>query len=55
MMNPSAYSMAGVKRIDPRYSVPSQLNTFTADGIATLKVSRLKIESARFDCPATNR
>ncbi len=38
----------------PWYMVPSQLKTFTPDGIATRKVSAEKTTVASCDCPATN-
>ncbi len=39
---PITYHIGVLRRIDPLYIVASQLKTFTADGIDTLKVSRLK-------------
>ena len=35
--------MGASRRIEPRYMVANQLNTLTAEGMETLKVSALKI------------
>jgi hypothetical protein len=43
-----------VQRIEPLYSVASQLKTLIADGIATLKVIAEKIMFIRLDWPEVN-
>ena len=48
------YHMGVLSMMRPRYIVLSQLKTFTADGIDTLKVRRLKMALTRGDWPLVN-
>ena len=47
-------SMAAVKRMLPRHSVASQLNTFTPDGTAIISVRNIKTEPRKGFMPVTN-
>src|SRR4029450_7266025 len=51
-MKPIAYSIGVSHATEPLYIVAVQLNTFTADGIATRKLRIEKISAADTDCPA---
>src|SRR5438445_12576228 len=53
-MKPTAYSIGVSHEIDPLYIVAVQLNTLTADGIATRKLRMEKISAEYTDSPATN-
>src|SRR3954470_11906679 len=53
-MKPMAYSIGVSHEIEPLYIVAVQLNTFTADGMATRKLRIEKIIAAYTDSPATN-
>src|SRR5919198_6322624 len=53
-MKPYAYSIGVSHDTAPLYIVAVQLNTFTADGIATRKLRIEKISAAYTDWPATN-
>mgnify|MGYP005645328961 CR=1 FL=1 len=48
------YNMLVFQLIEPLYIVASQLNTLTADGIATLKVMNEKITLINGDWPDVN-
>jgi hypothetical protein len=50
-----AYSIGVFRSIDPRYIVVTQLNTLTAEGIATRNVRNEKIAPASVDWPLTKR
>src|SRR5215471_3267334 len=54
-MKPYAYNIGVSHETDPLYSVAVQLNTLTADGIATKKLRIENTIPAYVDCPATNR
>jgi hypothetical protein len=54
LTKPMANSMAGVKRMLPRQSVVSQLNTFIADGMAISSVSNTKNAPRNGFMPDTN-
>ena len=49
-----ANSIAAVKRMLPRHSVASQLNTFTPEGTAIISVRNMKTEPRKGFIPVTN-
>src|SRR5436305_1894902 len=53
-MKPYAYSIGVSHDTEPLYIVAVQLNTFTADGMATRKLRMEKIIAEYTDSPATN-
>ena len=52
--NPSAKSMAGVRRMLPPHRVNSQLKVFTADGTAMMRVVVMKAVPSHGFMPLTN-
>src|SRR4051794_28040178 len=54
-MNAKKYSIGVLNVIDPRYSVPIQLNTLIAEKIATNIDIAPKIAASNCEIPATNR
>src|SRR5215470_18396222 len=53
-IKPRAYSIGASYEIEPRYRVAVQLNTFTADGIATKKLRTENTRPAYSAWPVTN-
>ena len=49
-----AYNMGGFRSIEPLYMVPTQLKTFTALGMATIKVKSEKDQIATRLIPEVN-
>jgi hypothetical protein len=49
-----AYNMGGLRSIEPLYMVPIQLKTFTALGMATIKVKSEKDQIATRLIPEVN-